>query len=101
MNRATEKSLDRIVDALASAFNGHTKAALIDLLNWKPEDAPRPIKGYGITATEMKKVPFFCETYLYGLLGKEDARTLLAYTRRVCEAAGFDIDTLQNAKDEE
>jgi hypothetical protein len=33
-----------------------------------------------------QKAPFFSEAYLYNLLGKEDARTLLAFYRRVVEA---------------
>lgn len=37
-----------------------------------------------------EKAPFFSETFLYLLLGKMDARTLLARLRRVCEAVDMD-----------
>ncbi len=37
-------------------------------------------------------VPFMSEAYLYPLLGKEDARSLLAYTRRVASLAGYKGD---------
>jgi hypothetical protein len=35
-----------------------------------------------------KDVPFFSETYLYTLLGKEDARSVLSAVRGVLRAAG-------------
>lgn len=35
-------------------------------------------------------VPFFTETYLYALVGKQDARTILAYLRNLIEACDFD-----------
>ena len=37
-----------------------------------------------------EKAPFFSETFLYLLLGKMDARTLLGRLRRVCEAVDMD-----------
>lgn len=98
MNPATEQKLERIVEALVTAVSPdgeQVKDALSRLLAWKPEDAPRPLKGYGITAAEMRAVPFMCETYLYGLLGKEDARSLLSRVRNVCKAVGLDMNELQ------
>lgn len=95
MNRATEAKLDALVNAMAEAFGPkELKGRLQELVNWMPEDEHAPLLHSGITKAEMKKVPFFSETYLYGLLGKEDARTLLARMRRVCEAAGFDMESL-------
>lgn len=41
---------------------------------------------------EDEKAPFFSEAFLYNLLGKEDARTVLAYTRRIGEALGLDSE---------
>lgn len=35
-------------------------------------------------------VPFFSETFLYALLGKEDARTVLGLLQRLIEAAGIE-----------
>ena len=43
-------------------------------------------------AAEDARAPFFTEAYLYTLLGKEDARTLLYLFDEVCKAAGFDAD---------
>lgn len=36
--------------------------------------------------------PFFSECYLYNLLGKDDARTLLALMRPIWEAAGIETE---------
>mgnify|MGYP001607144240 FL=1 len=70
------------------------KKKLLDLVKWKPESWPVTSK----TLQEMEEfcgeeidpeVPFFCESSLYILLGKEDARTLLAKLRRIGELAGI------------
>lgn len=36
-----------------------------------------------------EKAPFFSEAYLYNLMGKEEARTVLSYIRRLCDAVGI------------
>lgn len=41
------------------------------------------------------RMQFFTETYLYALIGKEDARTVLAYVNSVIRAAGLDPRALQ------
>ena len=72
------------------------KTAIHDLLNWTPEGVPLkkisrlhypesafPRKEYGeICTDEDCKAPFFSEAYLYNLLGKEDARTLMALLQK-------------------
>lgn len=37
-----------------------------------------------------ENVPFFTEAFLYDLMGKDDARSVLAYIHRLIEAAGGD-----------
>lgn len=99
MNRATEEQVDALVGAIVQALTpsgAEVRAALEDLVNFKPVDEPRPLPGYGITRKEMRAVPFFCETYLYGLLGKEDARSLLGRLRVLCDALGHDLRKLSN-----
>lgn len=64
--------------------NEKMEAALLRLLSWVPESMGRKYD-----------TPFMTEVHLYPLLGKEDARTLLAIVRRVCEAAGFDMCALE------
>ncbi len=77
-----------------------------ELLNWNPEGVdlkaigkinypPKyfPKKKYGeIVTDEDCKQPFFSESYLYPLLGKEDARTLLALLRIAFKSLGIDIE---------
>ena len=55
------------------------------MMQWEPEAVPAKIrKAYEENGAEPGEVPpFFSEVYLYELLGKEDARTLLAMFRMV------------------
>ena len=39
-----------------------------------------------------EEVPFFSEAYLYETIGKEDARTILAFMKSIYEAAGETAD---------
>ena len=77
-----------------------------ELLSWTPEGVDLkaigkinypekwfPKKEYGeIVTDEDCKCPFFCESYLYALLGKEDARTLLCLLQRAFESVDINID---------
>ncbi len=76
-----------LVDAVAQMRRDVTEAA-IKLFQYVPESA------LGIINEEFwngdKNTPFFTETYLYTLMGKEDGRTVLALVRHLIEAAGFD-----------
>lgn len=66
-----------------------------DLVSWVPESGfPSLMKGqdhgaYGRTREELRGCPFFTEAFTYELLGKEDARTLLALVRELMVAAGI------------
>lgn len=45
-----------------------------------------------VSKAELKedaKAPFFSEAYLYDLMGKEEARTVLYYIRNLCRVAGI------------
>ena len=79
-----------------------------DLLNWRPKgeiDLKSISKvnhgkyfKYSYT-DEDKDQPFFSEAYLYNLLGKESARTLLGLMERVCkEVTGKTINEIQEEK---
>jgi len=90
------------------------KEEIKELLNWTPEAVdlktigkinypPKhfPKKEYGeIVTDEDCKCPFFCESYLYPLLGKEDARTLLCLLKRAFESVGINIDDYEEEGDE-
>jgi hypothetical protein len=79
------------------------KEAFKVLLSWVPEGVPLkristinyPVKFFGKAFQEGDdKQPFFSEAYLYNLLGKEDARTLLALMRRLCKAFEYDMEQM-------
>lgn len=43
---------------------------------------------YGMYAEGDENAPFYSEAFLYNLLGKDEARTVLSITRRLCALAG-------------
>lgn len=47
-------------------------------------------KTYGMYAEGDENAPFFSEAFLYNLMGKDDARTVLGIITRLCEVAGVD-----------
>lgn len=77
------------------------KKAIKKLLEWVPEAVPLekisranyPVKIWGkVFSKGDDEQPFFSEAYLYPLLGKSDARTLLALMWRLCESLGIKTD---------
>ena len=64
--------------------------ALDDLRKWVPEGVPEEVrKDAEECGEDPTGIPFFTEAFLYPLLGKEDARSLLGRMRRLCDAAGI------------
>lgn len=60
----------------------------IGKVNYPPKDFPK--KEYGeIVTDEDCQQPFISESYLYPLLGKEDARTLLALLKHAFKSVGI------------
>lgn len=87
--RADDK-VDILLDALEriGIGKGPARVAFLRLLAFKYERWPEGLKvPYAEKGDE--EAPFFSEAYLYNLLGKEEARTLLALVRRVGEALGL------------
>lgn len=77
------------------------KESMKQLLEWIPEGVPLekisrinyPVSIWGKVFFEGNdKQPFFSEAYLYNLLGKEDARTLLALMRKLCKSLGIEAE---------
>lgn len=65
--------------------------AAIDLFMWRPESGfPKKLKGNGDGSEKDENVPFLTESFLYPLLGKEDARTLMALVRNLFYSMGID-----------
>lgn len=54
-----------------------------------------PSKDHAFRPGPEKDTPFFTESFLYDLLGKEDARSVLAVVRNVLRAAGLSEDTIR------
>lgn len=77
MERDREKVLHTIFERgnlLLGLGNHAAHRALAKLYEWQVDDDEQP---------------FLSEAYLYPLLGKEDARTLLALVRAVAKAVGY------------
>ena len=71
------------------------KTALKKILKLRLEGVPlhfTKLEGY---AKGDERAPFFSEAFLYVLIGKQDARTVLVYIHNLIKAAGFDPDELE------
>jgi hypothetical protein len=53
-----------------------------------PDVVRKDMKADGIKG----QMPFFTEAFLYPLMGKEEARSVLASMRQVCESVGLDME---------
>jgi hypothetical protein len=63
-------------------------------LHWKElfirNDSDKNGRRYGMYSEGDEKAPFFTEAFLYNLLGKDEARSVLGIMRRLCKLAGVD-----------
>lgn len=95
--REVEKKLEQL-RALLVPNAMEIRDAAADLVNFKPYECPfmdpkRRLKDYYETGDEL--TPLICESYLYNIFGKEDARSILARVERLLKAVGIeDIYTL-------
>jgi len=76
------------------------RGALKELIAFIPEGASpqdyADIFGFSLEDIgEETQVPFLSESFLYAALGKEDARTVRALFRQICEKLGFDFPVLE------
>ena len=90
------------VKRMLDEFETIIKDSLNVMMEWTPEHVDLkaisrtyyplkdfPKKEYGeICTDEDCECPFFCESYLYNLLGKDDARTLLGMFGRLRRLLG-------------
>lgn len=116
--RRANDRLNRVLRALTTSATpdaAKVKEALAQLVNFRPDDTPIQFTDpkahpYGAEYARRKDVqaelkqdsqqPFFCESYLYNLLGKEDARSLLARIEALCGLLGFEMGSLYLADPE-
>jgi hypothetical protein len=78
--------------------NTDLRNIFIRLLRFETDDVP--ISGFKKSdyySNGDENSPFFSEAYLYSLIGKEDARTVLAMLHRLMVACGFDRTDLEKA----
>lgn len=71
---------------------GEVRRAYERLVGWVPECGfpfDETMDGDDPKRIEDEEIPFLTESYTYSLLGKEDARTLLALVSTLAEAAGI------------
>ena len=76
---AVKKTTDELDTAIAKrieAGNAEVRRVLERIYEWIPQDQPDFVPVYDKEVPS--DAPFFSETYLYNLLGKEDARTVLS-----------------------
>ena len=88
--RRADDLIHEFIKVVRSSHSTDLRERLAKLREWEPEWTPQVVreefKECGVEPGEV--VPFFTEAYLYPLLGKEDARTLLALMRPVWELIG-------------
>lgn len=81
---------------LEHVCNANLREEVKRLLKWRPESGfPKGVDNEGDDRVNSPYTPFITESFLYPLLGKGDARTLVAFLRGVVEAAGLDMRALQ------
>lgn len=94
--RGLERTVQLQAQQLGASENGRVlgqaQSALKRLLRWKPEGVPAAVRKDMKACGETAVPPFVSEAFLYPLLGKEDARSLLGELRRLGQAIAVDID---------
>lgn len=85
-----------------SKADNRVKNSLINLLCYTPEYSTpadyAEVSGWGkenLVPEDHEKMPLFTEGFLYLMLGKDQARSLLYRIKSLCRALGYDMDDLQ------
>lgn len=119
--KVADEELKVAISKRVAAGNEELKQILVRMLEFSPEVGfPETITpmylNYEEEVTDPKSIskyrqeqglndrniPFFCEAYLYELLGKEDARSILGFLNQIAIALGYEgyRDLRQEAKDD-
>ncbi len=72
------------------------KNAVLRLLEYRPGFLPKTIFSKKNYENGDESAPFFSEAYLYNLIGKEEARTLLALMCPIWKKAGISREKNRN-----
>jgi hypothetical protein len=91
---------DRCKNEVTHICDKDLKKAVIDLLTFTPhfgmpEFLKRESKKAGFYDNGDDEVPVICETFLYPLLGKDDARTFMALLNHVLRIVGMDPNSVE------
>ena len=91
---------DRCKNEITHICNKDLKQAVIDLLTFTPHGGmpdflKRESRRAGFYDKGDDEVPVICETFLYPLLGKDDARTFMAMLNHVLRIVGMDPDSVE------
>jgi len=86
---------DRCKNELTHICDKNLKQAVLDLLTFTPhfgmpDFLKKESKKAGFYDKGDDEVPVICETFLYPLLGKDDARTFMALLNHVLRIVGMD-----------
>lgn len=91
---------DRCKNEVTHICDKNLKQAVIDLLTFTPhygmpDFLKKESKRAGFYDKGDDEVPVICETFLYPLLGKDDARTFMALLNHVLRIVGMDPDSAE------
>lgn len=91
---------DRCKNEITHICDKDLKQAVIELLTFTPhygmpEFLKKESKKAGFYDKGDEEVPVICETFLYPLLGKDDARTFMAYLNHVLRIVGMDPNSAE------
>ena len=89
---------DRCKNEVTHVCDKDLKKAVIDLMTFTPhygmpDFLKKASKKAGFYDEGDDEVPLICETFLYPLLGKDDARTFMALLNHVLRIVGMDPDS--------
>ena len=91
---------DRCKNEVTHVCDKDLKKAVIDLLTFTPhygmpDFLKKASKKAGFYDEGDDEVPLICETFLYPLLGKDDARTFMALLNHVLRIVGMDPNSVE------
>lgn len=89
--RAADEKLEEAIRERLRVGSGSALIALTRFATWVPGMFPfkKTVDGENPADDKLDRAPFVTEAYLYGLLGKEEARTFLALFNEVCRSLGI------------
>ena len=91
--RTADKEVEDAIAARVAAGQAEVVAVLKRMAQWVPDAPPSAVMNQHMIETygePSHDCPFFTEEWLYAQMGKEDARTILAFLGHMARAVGYD-----------